>query len=126
MTLNIMACNEDIKLISSKKQTIIQGIHTTKPYTKYLFEITLVNAIDLRVDSVFIYDSNKIMNVNHLLEKSKSGKNYTLNASLIEGNYTSTENDSKTEEKVVIHYTVNNKSDKLIIKSFEEETVTRR
>jgi len=85
-----------IKLISSKKQTIIQDIHTTKPYTKYLLEITLLNAIDLRVDSVLIHNSNTIMKVNHVLTKSKNSKNYILSASLIDGNYTVTEDDSKT------------------------------
>ena len=126
VTLNIMACDEGIKLISSKKQTIVQGIHTTKPYTNYLFEITLLNAVDLRVDSVFIYNNTKRYKVNHYLSKSKNDKNYKLSASLNEGNYTITEDKDNTDEKAVIYYKANEKNAELTITAFKEETVTRR
>lgn len=127
LTLNIMACDEGIKLISSKKQTIVQGIHTAKPYTNYLFEITLLNAIDLHVDSVLVYDNSKSYKVNHYLSKDKNNKNYKLNASLQEGNYTiTTENEAVTYGKVIIYYKANQKNDELTISSFKEETVTRR
>jgi hypothetical protein len=121
-----MACDEDIKLISSKKQTIIQGIHTTKPYTNYLFEITLRNAVDLRIDSVFIYDSSKIMKINHQFTKRKNNKNYKLSAAAKEGNYTIIDTNSTTKEKVMIYYQANKKSNQLEITSFEEETLTLR
>lgn len=128
LTLNIMACDEGIKLISSKKQTIVQGIHTAKPYTNYLFEITLLNAIDLRVDSVLVYQNDKKYKVNHLLSKDKNRKNYQLNASLNEGNFMSSidENNTTVDEKVVIYYQANDKSDEMSITSFKEETITRR
>ena len=126
LTLNIMACDEGIKLISSKKQTIVQGIHTAKPYTNYLFEITLLNAVDLRVDSVFIYDNAKRYKVNHLLTKSKNDKNYKLSASLNDENYTVTEDSAITDEKAVIYYKANEKSAELTITAFKEETVSQR
>lgn len=128
LTLNIMACDEGIKLISSKKQTIVQGIHTAKPYTNYLFEITLLNAIDLHVDSVLVYNNSESYKVNHYLSKDKNNKNYKLNASLLEGNYTvnTTKDEANTDEKVIIYYQANQKNDELTITSFKEETVTRR
>ncbi|WP_430408495.1 hypothetical protein [Kordia sp.] len=128
MTLNIMACDEGIKLLSSTKQTIIQGVHTTKPYTNYLFEITLINAVDLRVDSVYIYDNAKRYKVNHVLSKYKNNKNYKLNASLNEGNYIvfENENNSNSENKAVIYYQANRKNGELNITTFKEETITRR
>ncbi|WP_046755662.1 hypothetical protein [Kordia jejudonensis] len=125
LTLNIMACDEGIKLLSSTKQTIVQGTHMTKPYTNYLFEITLLNAIDLRVDSVLIYDHRKAYKVNHYLSKRKNNKNYILTAALNEGNYTSSDAETDIEE-AIIYYQVNEKSGVLNITTFKEETVTRR
>lgn len=128
LTLNIMACDEGIKLMSSKKQTIVQGIHTAKPYSNYLFEITLLNAIDLHVDSVLVYNNSNSYKVNHYQSKDKNSKNYKLNAPLQEGNYTVIipENEVSAEEKVVIYYKANQKNGELTISSFKEETVTRR
>ncbi|WP_420573519.1 hypothetical protein [Kordia sp.] len=121
-----MACNEGIKLISSKKQTIVQGIKSAKPYTNYLFEITLDNTVDLTIDSVTIYDSKQCMKVNHYLSKNKTSNKVTLTAAVKEGNYTVLKNCNSTVDKVLVHYKINSKSGKLKISTFEEETVTRR
>ena len=126
ITLNIMACNEGIKLITSKKQTIIQGIKKSAPYTKYLFEIALDNTVDINVDSVIVFDSNRCLKVNHYLSKSTTGKKLTLHASVKEGNFTVLKDCKGSSEKVLIHYKVNNKSGKLKVSSFQKETVTRR
>ncbi|WP_298420965.1 hypothetical protein [uncultured Kordia sp.] len=124
-----MACDEGIKLISSTKQTIIQGTDMTKPYTNYLFEITLLNTIDLHVDSVLIYDAGKTYKVNHYLSKKKNNKNYTLNASLNEGNFTVADTKSATNdvtEKAIIYYKANDTNGALNISTFKEKTITRR
>ena len=121
-----MACNEGIKLITSIKQTIIQGIDTSKPYTKYLFEIALDNTVDISVDSVIVYGSGRCLKVNHYLSKSTTQNRLTLDVSLSEGNYEELINCNGSSEKVVIHYKVNNKSGKLKVSSFKEETIRRR
>ncbi|MGH1387154.1 hypothetical protein [Kordia sp.] len=126
LTLNVIACNEGIKLITSTKQTIIQGINKSKPYTKYLFEIALDNTVDISVDSVVVYNSGRCLKVNHYLSKSTTQNKLTLDASLNEGNYEELKNCNGSSEKVIIHYKVNNKSGKLKVSSFKEETVTRR
>ncbi len=126
ITLNIIACNEGIKLITSKKQTIIQGIKKSAPYTKYLFEIALDNTVDINVDSVIVFDSNRCLKVNHFISKSTAGNKLTLHASVNEGNFTVLKNVNNTTDKVLIHYKVNNKSGKLKVSSFQKETVTRR
>lgn len=123
-----MACNEGVKLISSTKQTVIQGVHTAKPYVNYLFEITLSNTVDLRVDSVFIYKNTIQYKVNHTLVKFKNNKKYKLEASLNEGNYTSSvvKNEITNKDKAVIYYRIHKKSGTLNVSTFKEETVTRR
>ena len=122
-----MACNEGIKLIASKKQTIVQGIKSAMPYTNYLFEITLDDTVNLTVDSVIVYDANRCMKVDHYLSKKTTANNkVALTAAIKEGNYTLLENCNTSTNKVMVHYKVNNKVRKIKITSFEEETVTRR
>jgi hypothetical protein len=126
ITLNIMSCNEGIKLITSKKQTIVQGIKSAKPYTNYLFEITLDNTVDLRIDSVIVFEKNRSLKVNHLLSKNTTNTKFTVTAAVKEGNYTLLKNRNFSSNKVMVYYKLNNKSGKVKIKSFEEETLTRR
>ncbi|EDP94457.1 hypothetical protein U8527_12400 [Kordia algicida OT-1] len=121
-----MACNEGIKLIASKKQTIVQGIKSATPYTNYLFEITLDDTVNLTIDSVIVYDSNRCMKVNHYLSKKTTANKVALHAAIKEGNYTLLDNCNASAEKVMVHYKINTKSRKIKISSFEEETVTRR
>ena len=121
-----MACNEVIKLTTSKKQTIVQGIKSAKPYTNYLFEITLDDTVDLNIDSVIVFQENRSMKVNHLLSKNTTNTKDTLNAAVKEGNYTLLKNRGFSSNKVMLYYKLNNKSGKVKIKSFEEETVNRR
>ncbi|MFK7747231.1 MAG: hypothetical protein AB8B65_02445 [Kordia sp.] len=120
-----MAC-EGIKLITSKKQTVVQGFKTSKSHTKYLFEIALNNTVDIQIDSVIVFNSDRCLKVNHYLSKSTNQKKLTLQASLHEGNYEVLKDCNSSAEKVVIHYKVNNKNRKLKVSSFKEETVTRR
>lgn len=126
ITLNIIACNEGIKLISSTKQNVVQGIESAKPYTKYSFGIALHNTVNIEIDSVIVFDSNRCMKVNHFVSDDKLTGVMTLEASLEDGNYTILKDYKGSSEKVVIHYKVNNKSGKLKVSSFEKETVTRR
>ncbi|MEM6718857.1 MAG: hypothetical protein AAF611_06070 [Bacteroidota bacterium] len=126
LTLNIIGCNGSIKLITSKKQTIIQGIQSAKPYTKYLFEIALDNTVDISVDSVIVFTPKRCIKVNHLLSKNTNNNTLVLDASFNEGNYTVLNNRKNATEKVLIHYKVNNKSGKLKVSKFQQETVTRR
>lgn len=121
-----MACNRGIKLISVKKQTIVQGIKSAKSYTNYLFEITLDDAVDLNIDSVIVFQENRAMKVNHLLSKNTANTKYILNAGVKEGNYTLLKNRNFSSDKVMLYYKLNNKSGKVKIKTFEEEKVTRR
>jgi len=127
ITLNIIACNDGIKLIASKKQTVVPCIKSAKPYTNYLFEIALVNkTVKVSVDSVVVHHTKGCVKVNHAISTNKLDGTMTLNASLEDGNYTTLKNCKGTSEKVLIHYKVNNRSGKLKVSSFEEETVTRR
>jgi hypothetical protein len=121
-----MACNEDIKLIASKKQTIIPGIKTAKPYTTYLFKIALKNTVAIQIDSVIISNTNRCLKVNHFVSRNKEKLVMTLTAAVQEGNFTEIPNCPSTIEKVQIHYKLNNKSKVLNVTTFEEETVTRR
>ncbi len=121
-----MSCNEGIKLITSKKQTIVQGIKSAKPYTNYLFEITLDDTVDLTIDSVIVFEKNQSLKVNHLTTKNTSNTKFTITAAITEGNYALLKNKNLSSDKVIVYYKLNNKNGKVKIKSFEEETVTRR
>ncbi|MEM6685818.1 MAG: hypothetical protein AAF617_08550 [Bacteroidota bacterium] len=126
ITLNIIACNEGIHLLSSIKQKVVQGVESAKPYTQYSFEIMRFNDTDIQIDSVIIFNKDRCVKVNHSTYDDKLLGSIMLHASLHEGNYTVLENCKGSSEKVVIHYKVNNRSGKLKVSTFEKETVTRR
>ena len=121
--LNIMACDEGIKLLSSKKQLILHGIPSTLVNTNYHFEITLLNAIKLQVDSILVCQDDKIYKINHLLSKNKNRKNYQLTAVLTNTNFPKTTKRDSIGEKVIIYYQANDKNDKLSITQFTCETI---
>mgnify|MGYP005990742101 CR=1 FL=1 len=122
-----IGCKDDMEILSSKKQTIISGIKTIKPYIKYVFKVNVKSDIDISIDKVLVVDSKECFELKPLIkkeglpsysEKINSKGIYYISAVLKEGSYTKKDDCiSLKKDKVIVFYTSGGKQKKIEINS---------
>ena len=133
--LTLFACDGSLQITSTKKQTIIPGIRTSKPFSKYLLEVEVNSGKTIKLDSVLVFEKEKEVRKttpfirdqktnNVVAEVNVNGK-YLVVATVTEKSPV-VQSGEVTADKIVVYYKENNHNRKIEITSFTEETVRKR
>lgn len=130
------ACDSSVQIISAKKQNIIPGVQTVKPYSKYLVEVEVNSNKTIKIDSVIVLEKDKLCRKATYFIKDKGTNNvvaevnvqgaYVIDATVNESSKKTSMSCEESVNKMIVFYKVNNRSKVLGINSFTEETVRRR
>ena len=63
LMLVLTSCNDNLELVSAKKQRIIPGFKSEQPYTNYQIEVNIKNNSTIFIDSIKVSDNNKCYNL---------------------------------------------------------------
>jgi hypothetical protein len=135
LLLTLFACDSSLQILSTKKQTIIPGIQTVKPYTKYLVEVQVNSDKTLKVDSVLVFEKEKscrkathfikdAISHNVVSEVTGSGR-YVIDATVKESS-AEAEGCQGAVNKIIVFYKLNKRTATIEIATFKEETVRKR
>lgn len=136
LLLTLFACKSSLQIVSTKKQNIIPGVQSAKPYTKYLIEFNVDSKQTFIIDSVLAYEKDKACKVathfikdqkmNNVITQVTTPGTYLLNATVKENSLKRSVSSSSMADKLSIYYSENGKSKIIEVNSFAEETVRRR
>ena len=130
-----VSCTVDIEIISSKKQIILPGIKSGKPFLNYRFEIIVNKTTDIKFDSIIVENKKGKFRVNYFLNKKDSSLyiqnlneigTYFLDVSLKENSLIKQGIEQPLKEKVIIYFHQGNLKKHITANTFVEETITRR
>ncbi|MDI9309211.1 MAG: hypothetical protein QM535_03255 [Limnohabitans sp.] len=126
----------NLQLVSSKKQKVLPGVQTQQPYYNFLITLKNKKRTKIVLDSVHIYDQNECWSTNFFLKDKKTTINsntislpaeYVLQIRLTAENKLRRINNNKSSgTKIVLFYKQNKQKKEFVINTFVEETITRR
>ena len=137
ITLLLVGCKCDMKIISSIKQKVIPGIQTAKPFTNYIFKVEIKSDLDITIDRVLVIENKQCFQPKLLIKKEKSASYidkinskgiYFFEVSLKDRNYSKVNNcdPNGSKDKVIVYYSVNNQQKKFEINSFVYKEIRKR